>query len=44
MFNVTEIAAEHDQPRIAGGHPPTRRAAAAIPQIIPVGHYHRSLV
>jgi len=30
--------------RIAGGHPPTRRAAGAIPQEIPVGHYHRSLV
>ena len=26
--------------RIAGGHPPTRRAAGAIP----MGHYHRSLV
>ena len=31
-------------PHRAGGLPPTRRAAGAIPQIIPVGHYHRSLV
>ncbi len=30
--------------RIACGLPPTRRAAWTIPQIIPVGHYHRSLV
>ncbi len=30
--------------RIARGHPPTRRAAGAAPQNIPVGHYHRSLV